>query len=180
VGVDAHEVRLKAQRPRQKSNRRDAQELCEGVRRGLYRSLTHVPPVAISALRETLSRRRHFVRVQTAEINAAKHMPRAAGWGQLKANLCTVTGWSKLGTALTAQPSLQQALRPHQALWQQAQTEVQALEQQSAVQQQPFAADLHRLQPIPNATGTSPSRAPGNYVRCCVKRRSMPGRLTIL
>jgi transposase len=34
VVVDAHEVRLKAHRPRQKSDRRDALELCEGIRRG--------------------------------------------------------------------------------------------------------------------------------------------------
>jgi transposase len=149
VVVDAHEVRLKAQRPRQKSDRRDAHELCEGLRRGLYRSIIHIPPVAISALRETLSRRRHFVRVQTAEINAAKHVLRAAGLGQLKAHLRTATGWSKLSTALTAHPTLQQALKHHQALWQQAQTEVQALEQHLAEQQRPFAADLQRLQTIP-------------------------------
>jgi len=34
VVVDAHEVRLKAHRPTQKSDRRDARELCEGLRRG--------------------------------------------------------------------------------------------------------------------------------------------------
>jgi transposase len=33
--IDAHEVRLKAYRPRQKSDRRDAHELCEGLRRGI-------------------------------------------------------------------------------------------------------------------------------------------------
>jgi hypothetical protein len=32
--VDAHEVRLKAHRPTQKSDRRDAFELCEGLRCG--------------------------------------------------------------------------------------------------------------------------------------------------
>jgi transposase len=149
VVVDAHEVRLKAQRPRQKSDRRDARELCEGLRRGLYRSIIHIPPVPITALRETLSRRRHFVRVQTAEINAAKHILRAAGLGQLKASLRTASGWSKLVATLTAQPSLQRALGHHQALWQQARTEVQALEQLLAEQQQPFAADLQRLQTIP-------------------------------
>lgn len=149
VVVDAHEVRLKAHRPRQKSDRRDAHELCEGLRRGLYRSIIHSPPVPISTLRETLSRRRHCVRVQTAEINAAKHVLRAAGLGQLKVNLRTATGWSKLGMALASHPTLQQALRQHQALWQQAQTEVQALEQLLAEQQQPFVAALQRLQTIP-------------------------------
>lgn len=147
--VDAHEVRLKAQRHRQKSDRRDAQELCEGRRRGGYCSLIHIPPVVISALRETLSRRRHFVRVQTAESNAAKHVLRAAGLGHLKANLRTAGGWSKLRATLSAHPTLQQALKHHQAFWQQAQTEVQAVEQHLAQQQEPFAADLQRLQTIP-------------------------------
>lgn len=149
IVVDAHEVRLKAQRPRQKSDRRDAHELCEGLRRGVYRSIIHIPPVAVSALRETLSRRRHFVRVQTAEINAAKHVLRAAGLGSLKINLRTTTGWSKLQAALTDQPPVQQAVRHYSALWHQAQTQVQTLEQQLATLRQPFATDLQRLQTIP-------------------------------
>ena len=37
--VDAHEVRMKALRPNQKSDRRDALELCEGLRRDSYRSI---------------------------------------------------------------------------------------------------------------------------------------------
>jgi Transposase len=40
--VGAREVRLKAQRPTQKSDRRDAFELCDGQRRGIYRALVHV------------------------------------------------------------------------------------------------------------------------------------------
>jgi len=72
VVIDAHEVRRKAQRPEQKSDTRDALELCEGLRRGFYRSLVHVPTPAISDLRTTLSRRRHFIRIQTAEVNAVK------------------------------------------------------------------------------------------------------------
>jgi hypothetical protein len=38
VVVDAREVRIKAHRPRQKSDTRDAVELCEGLRRGIYRA----------------------------------------------------------------------------------------------------------------------------------------------
>ena len=56
--IDAHEVRLKAYRPRQQSDRRDAHELCEGLRRGIYRTRVHVPPLPVARLRETLSRRR--------------------------------------------------------------------------------------------------------------------------
>ena len=35
IVVDAREVRLKAHRPTQKSDRRDAFELCDGLRRGI-------------------------------------------------------------------------------------------------------------------------------------------------
>src|SRR4030095_17170688 len=79
VVVDAHEVRLKAYRPTQKSDRRDAAELCEGVRRGMYRSIVHVPDAAVVRLRAILARRRHFVRVQTAQVSAVKALLRAAG-----------------------------------------------------------------------------------------------------
>ena len=79
VVIDAHEVRRKAQRPEQKSDTRDALELCEGLRRGFYRSLVHVPSPAISDLRTTLSRRRHFIRIQTAEVNAVKRLLRGVG-----------------------------------------------------------------------------------------------------
>src|SRR5262245_1537244 len=57
IVIDAHEVRLKAHRPAQKSDRRDAFERCDGLRRGIYRSIVYVPPLAISRLRTTLSRR---------------------------------------------------------------------------------------------------------------------------
>jgi transposase len=147
--VDAHEGRLKAHRPRQKSDRRDAYELGEGLRRGQYRSLMHIPPVPISALRETLSRRRHVVRVQTAEINAATPVLRAAGLGHLKSTLRTGTGWAKLSAALGSQPALPRAVGHYRALWQQAQTETLALEQLLAAQQPPFAAAVERLRTIP-------------------------------
>jgi len=65
-GVDAREVRLKAHWPTQKSDRRDALEICDGVRRGFYRAIVHIPSPAISTLRTALSRRRHFIRIQTA------------------------------------------------------------------------------------------------------------------
>jgi transposase len=79
IVVDAHEVRLKAHRPNQKSDGRDALELCEGLRRGIYRSIVHVPRPEISRLRDTLSRRRHFVRLQAAQVGAVKALLRAAG-----------------------------------------------------------------------------------------------------
>ena len=55
VVIDAHEVGLKAARPRQKSDRRDAFELCDGLRREIYRTQVYVPSPALRRLRELLS-----------------------------------------------------------------------------------------------------------------------------
>jgi transposase len=148
VVVDAHEVRRKAHRPRQKSDGRDAHEWGEGLRRGLYRSLVPIPPVPLSVRRETLAQRRHFVRVQTAESTAANHGVRAVGLGHLSRNRRTATGWAARGAALEAPPALPRAIGPPQLLWQQARTEGLALEQLLAEPQQPFAAELQRLQTI--------------------------------
>ena len=75
--VDAYEVRRKAHRPRQKDDQRDAAELCHGVRTGQYRSIVHVPGERILLMRETLSRRRHFVRLRTSQVLAVKRLLRS-------------------------------------------------------------------------------------------------------
>ena len=64
-----------------------------------------MPPAAIGALRETLSRRRHFVAVRVAEVNAVKRLLRAAGLGHLSKSLGTDAAWAKLLAAL-ASPNL--------------------------------------------------------------------------
>src|SRR5262245_6437675 len=87
---------LSAHRPTQKSDRRDAFELCDGLRRGIDRAIVHVPPRAVARVRETLSRRRHFVRLETAQVNAVKRLLRGAGLGQLSRSLGTEVGWAKL------------------------------------------------------------------------------------
>jgi transposase len=85
--IDAREVRLKAPRPTQKSDRRDACELCDGLRCGIYRAVAHVPPPAVTRVRETLARRRHFVRLETAQVNAVKRLLRGAGLGHRSRSL---------------------------------------------------------------------------------------------
>jgi len=149
VVVDAQEVRLKAHRPTQKSDRRDAYELCEGLRRDIYRILVHVPPPAVSALRDTLSRRRHFVRLQTAEINAVKRLLRAAGLGHLSRALRTEVGWGKLLAAVAPQPDLRAFVEHHRAAWRCAGEQVAALEHALGAQQRAFARDLERLETAP-------------------------------
>jgi transposase len=149
VVIDAHEVRLKAHRPTQKSDRRDARELCDGLRRDIYRVVVHVPPLAVAALRETLSRRRHFVRVQTAEINAAKRLLRAAGRGRLSRSLRTTAGWTKLVESIEPGSVLRAHLEQHQAVWRCAGEQVAALDTLRTAQAQPFAPSLRRLQTVP-------------------------------
>jgi transposase len=79
---------------------RDAFELCEGLRRGIYRSIVHVPRPEISRLRDTLSRRHHFVRLQAAQVGAVKALLRAAGLGRLSRSLGSEAGWARVIAAL--------------------------------------------------------------------------------
>ena len=80
IVVDAHEVRLKAHRPNQKSDGRDALELCEGLR-GIYRSIVHVPGQEISRLRDTLSRRRHSCGCRLRKLVPSRRCCARRVWG---------------------------------------------------------------------------------------------------
>lgn len=147
--VDAREVRAKALRPNQKSDRRDALELCEGVRRGIYRALVHVPPEPIERLRETLGRRRHLVRVKTMQRNAVKRLLRTAGLPVLARGLGTDRGWVRLLEAVAIDPSLQAFCSAHRAVWRCAHEQITILEESLRVQGEPFQRDLDRLQTVP-------------------------------
>ena len=148
--VDAGEVRAKALRPNQKSDRRDALELCEGLRRGIYRTAVHVPPLAIERLRETLARRRHFVRAKTREVNAVKHLlacRRTAGTVSQSAarTRAGASSWSPSRASPHSMPSVPRTA----ALWRCAADQVVALEAQLHAQQAPFEPEMDRLQTIP-------------------------------
>lgn len=149
VVVDAHEVRLKAHRPDQKSDRRDAAELCEGLRRGIYRVIVHVPAREVSVLRDTLSRRRHFVRLQTAEINATKRLLRSAGLGHVRLSLRNEAGWVKLLGLLAEENELRSYVEQHRVLWRCAGEQIAALEEALAGQRQAFGTDIDRLETVP-------------------------------
>jgi len=150
IVVDAHEVRLKAHRPNQKSDGRDAFELCEGLRRGIYRSIVHVPGQEISRLRDTLSRRRHFVRLQAAQVGAVKALLRAAGLGRLSRSLGSEAGWARVIAAVAQHEELRTYGEQHRALWRCAWEQIRALDVSLARQQkESFAAQIARLQTIP-------------------------------
>lgn len=149
VVIDAHEVRLKAHRPMHKSDRRDAFELCDGLRRDIYRTRVHVPSLAIGELRETLSRRRHFVRVQTAQVNAVKRLLRAQGVATACRTLTTDAAWTRLFAALPAGTALRGFVEDHHTVWRVARAQVTRLEQRLAQQQRPHAAAVARLETVP-------------------------------
>jgi len=147
--INAYEVRAKALRPNQKSDRRDAIELCEGLRRQSYRSEVHVPSESIEQLRETLGRRRHFVRVKTMQVNAAKRLLRTAGLQPLGRTLGTDAAWSKLRAAVAIDPLLHAFIGAHHAVWGCAHQQVQGLETSLREQQVPLQRDVDRLQTVP-------------------------------
>jgi transposase len=149
VVVDAHEVRAKALRPNQKSDRRDALELCEGLRRGTYRSVVHVPPEPIEWLRETLRRRRHLVRVKVMQVNAVKQLLRAAALPSPVRFLGTPGAWDRLLAALTCDPHRLTFCQAHRAVWQCAHEQIRVLEASLDEQEQPFRRDLERLRAVP-------------------------------
>lgn len=149
VVVSAQEVRSKALRPNQKSDRRDAFELCEGLRRGIYRSIVHVPPESIERLRQTLARRRHFVRLKTMEVNAVKHLLRAAGHRELARQLSTDSGWERLLRAVAFDEDLSAFCASHRAVWWSAQVQVDRLKASLLAQGAQFQPELDRLQTAP-------------------------------
>lgn len=149
VVVSAQEVRSKALRPNQKSDRRDAIELCEGLRRGTYRSIVHVPPESVERLRQTLARRRHFVGLKTMEVNAVKHLLRTAGHRELARRLNTDSGWEKLIRAVAFDVNLQGFCALHRAVWQSAEDQVEELETALHAQSAQFQPELDRLQTVP-------------------------------
>jgi transposase len=147
--IDAREVRAKASRPFQKSDRRDALELCEGLRRGIYRAIVWVPPSPVRVVREVLSRRRHFVRLKTSQVNAAKRLLRSVGLAARSRSLQGPSSWAKLVASLQDEPRLQGFLEQHRRLWLCAHEQVQALEADLAELVRPWQAELDRLQTVP-------------------------------
>jgi transposase len=148
VVVDAHEVRAKAHRPRQKSDRRDAFEACDGLRRDLYRTIVPLPPIEIQVLRETLSRRRHFIRVQVSEVNAVKHVLRSSGQRHLSLQLKRESAWQSL-LSRVADARLGSQIEFHHQVWRAAGDQVAELNHSLLEQSTLFESDFLRLQTVP-------------------------------
>jgi transposase len=148
VVIDAREVRIKARRIGQKSDRRDAFEICDGLRRGIYASIVYVPDKGIQRLRTILSRRRHFVRVCTSQVNAAKHLLRSVGLGSEAATLTSWAAWQKLLNK-PGMAGLRNHLSMHARLWRMAFDNVQELEQELSDAATPYQDQIRLLMSVP-------------------------------
>jgi transposase len=129
VVVDAREVRAKARRRGQKTDLRDALEIADGVRRGIYVSVVYVPPREIERLRHVLSRRRHMVKVATMQCGAARFLLRQAGICAHVPALSTPSAWATL-LSLDLPDELVGFLAMHAEVWRLAQVHIAALEEE--------------------------------------------------
>src|SRR5215470_7913375 len=103
-------------------------------------------PSSWALLRETLSRRRHFVRVQTAEVNAAKRLLRSAGLGHLARTLTSEGAWERLISALRGEADLRRYVEQHYELWCSAGEQLETLSAALSEQRASVAPDLERLE----------------------------------
>lgn len=148
VVIDAREVRLKARRAKQKSDRRDAFEICDGLRRDIYTTIIFVPEEPLEKLRLILSRRRHFVRMRTQQVNAAKFLLRSRGLKDLARSLTTGRAWERLQSHPDAK-SLCDYLAMHGQMWKEAGQRIQTLEKELEDALAPFAKTAELLQTVP-------------------------------
>lgn len=149
VVVDAAEVRKKARRRGQKTDRRDAFEICDGLRRDIWASIVYMPPPPVRRLRRILSRRRHFVRLGTQQINAAKFLLRTDGvLSDESISLTTAPAWSKL-MARPQVESMRGHLQLHAKTWALAMEHIGLLEEELRLALKPFAEVMDWLISVP-------------------------------
>lgn len=148
VVIDAREVRQKARRRNQKSDRRDAFEICDGLRRGIYVCEVYVPGPAVQRLRRITSRRRHFVNETTRQINAARFLLRSEGLSDCAGTLTTWAAWEKL-LSKPAVAELRDFLEMHARVWKLAQEHILALEAQLDEAMKPFRQTETLLRSMP-------------------------------
>jgi transposase len=149
VVVDAAEVRKKARRRGQKTDRRDAFEICDGLRRGIWASVVYMPPPPIRRLRRILSRRRHFVRLGSQQINAAKFLLRMEGiLTEEEISLTSDPAWSKF-VARPEVETLRGHFELHSKTWSLASEHVAVLQKELLLALKPFADVMGWLTSVP-------------------------------
>jgi len=89
----AEEAAAKARSRRQKTDGRDAQDLCANLRTGALRREVALPPAAMRQLRAALNARQMYVKQRTMAIQAAKALLREYGAARAQESLETDKGW---------------------------------------------------------------------------------------
>lgn len=159
IVLSAREVRQKARRSHQKSDSRDAFELCDGWRRGIYTAIVWVPSPEIAELRRLVAARASFVADSTAAKNRLKALLRGEGKRDVAAKALRVEKDWKAAVAQLPQGSLRLIAEGFFATWRTAAEQVALLTdlvEQLLIEQ--FAAETELLTEVP---GVGPIVAAG-------------------
>lgn len=148
VVINAAEVRAKARRKRQKSDSRDAFEICDGLRRGIYDSIVYVPTRAVERLRMVLKVRAQYVRMRVQVVNAAKAKLRKLGLSSDSLQLKTEDAWKRL-IAREDMEAAQFAIQQYAKTWRHVQQVLKEIEQELADASEPLATEIARLETVP-------------------------------
>lgn len=148
VVIEAGEVRAKARRKKQKTDERDAFEICDGLRRQIYTKIVWIASAEVQTLREILSRRRAFVKICTSQVNSAKFILRSNGFQTASVRLDTEGGWQAMLTEPTY-ALLAEFLTMHARIWKQARETVGTLDAMLDEAMEPFEDTSELLQTVP-------------------------------
>lgn len=146
--IDAHEVRKKARRIGQKTDRRDAFEICEGIRKQMYDSIVYIPDEETQKLKDILKKRRHFVNICVREKNSAKALLRGTGISTSRLPLKGKTSWENLCKRLGDNYRGSYA-RMHMDVWEMAYKKVEELEVELNEALEPFKDIMDILTTVP-------------------------------
>ena len=149
VVIDAKEVRDKARRKRQKTDERDAFEICDGLRREIYVKIVWLPTPQVRRLRDLLTQRRHFVKIRVQTINATKGLLRSKGFSTARLNLRdSWNNWQRMIEDETY-AKIREFLEMQATLWLQAHQLVLTLDERLKEAVKPFAEVYELLQTMP-------------------------------
>lgn len=149
IVIHAFEVRRKARRVRQKTDRRDAFEICDGLRRGIYNCFVYIPEKGIMRIRNLLFRRNHFVKISTMEINGAKHVLRQSGYGSFVKSLTRENAWNNLLGIKEISKEILRDVRRHFSMWLEARKQITEIEMELKESLKPYEKDIKILQTMP-------------------------------
>jgi len=142
------EVRAKAYRRGQKTDRRDAFEICDGLRREQFVARVWMPTVEISRLRQVLSRRRHFISIRTSQINAVKGLLKSLAAPYQSTFLGSEPAWDRLRLKHDGSP-LSSAIKMHHEMWALARRHIKDLDRELQEALLPFKEVADLLQSAP-------------------------------